>query len=66
MEAFSAVSFFCFSWAKLPLFEVRVAVAWGTVRAMADQIFMPPWKLFLRKNCDHSELSCHSMKALLL
>ena len=35
-------------WMKKPLYEGSVAVAWRVGRAMADQVFTPPWKLFLR------------------
>lgn len=35
-------------WARAPVYEGSVAVAWRVVRAMADEIFTPPWKLFLK------------------
>ena len=36
-------------WTKDALHQGSVAVAWRAVKALADSIFTPPWRLFLRQ-----------------
>lgn len=35
-------------WLQGPLLQGSTAVAWRTVRALADSVFTPPWRFFLR------------------
>ena len=43
-------------WLQGPLQQGSTAVAWRTVRALADSVFTPPWRFFLRRDV---QMQCH-------